>query len=146
MSNDDIYLGKRIGILRSQIFRLQRIRYASSVHLTVEEAIILNMIKAKGTLIMQDVALVTGKNKSVVMRMINSLEKKGFLERITNNEDRREKFLHLTSEGELVVDQYRAVEKQLTSDLLAEASEEDIKAFCRVINIIGKNSEMLLKK
>lgn len=142
---DKIMLGKSIGTLRSQIFRLQRIRYAgAAIRLTVEEAILLNMINEKTNQILQNIALVTGKNKSVVMRMIDSLEKKGLIVRSANPEDRREKLLQLTDNGKKLVKENQQIEKLLTSDLLQGIPTEDVQVFLKVFNDIGHNANKLL--
>ena len=72
-------LGTTVGKLRNKLHRLMKQRYAAEaeVKLTVEEFILLNMIEAQTDQILQNIAIATGKNKSVVMRMIDSLEEKG---------------------------------------------------------------------
>ena len=104
-------LGTTVGKLRNKLHRLMKQRYASEaeVKMTVEEFILLNMIKAKTDQILQNIAIATGKNKSVVMRMIDSLEKKGLAKRTVNPEDRRENFLSITDKGEKVVTQYQEI-------------------------------------
>ena len=68
-----------IGKLRNRLHRILKQRYAAEadVKLTIEEFILLNMIEARTDQILQNIAIATGKNKSVVMRMIDSLEQKG---------------------------------------------------------------------
>ena len=145
MKKKDYYLGKTIGKLRGQIYRLQRHRYVkASVQLTVEEAILLNMVNERTNQISQNLAQVTGKNKSVVMRLLDSLEAKGLLLRSQNPEDRRENLLTLTDEGEHVVRQYAKIERALSADLLDGAKEEDVEAFFRVADIIQSNAEKQL--
>lgn len=142
---DEKMLGKTIGLLRGQIFRLQRKRYADAeVRLTVEEAILLNMIDERSNQILQNIALVTGKNKSVVMRMVDSLESKGLITRSVNPSDRREKLLHLTDSGKTAVDKNRRTEGKLSDELLDGVSEEDLRVFLKVINSIGTNANRIL--
>lgn len=79
-------LGTTVGKLRNKLHRLMKQRYAAEaeVKLTVEEFILLNMIEAQTDQILQNIAIATGKNKSVVMRMIDSLEEKGLAKRTVN--------------------------------------------------------------
>lgn len=111
--------------------------------MTVEEFILLNMIKAKTDQILQNIAIATGKNKSVVMRMIDSLEKKGLAKRTVNPEDRRENFLSITDEGEKVVTQYQEIEKRLSNELLKDIPSEKIEIFFEVVNEISKRANNL---
>ena len=146
MKKREYYLCRTIGKLRGQLFRLQCHRYEkAAVRLTVEEAILLNMVNERTNQISQNLAQVTGKNKSVVMRMLDSLESKGLLVRSQNPEDRRENLLTLTEQGEKVVRQYGKIERSLSEDLLAGAAEEDVEAFFRVADIILGNGEKLLR-
>ena len=138
---EEYYLCRTVGKLRGQLFRLQRHRYDKAVvRLTVEEAILLNMVHERTNQISQNLAQVTGKNKSVVMRMLD-----GLLVRSQNPDDRRENLLTLTEQGEKVVRQYSKIERSLSEDLLAGAAEEDVKAFFRVADIILGNGEKLLR-
>ena len=146
MKKREYYLCRTIGKLRGQLFRLQRHRYEkAAVRLTVEEAILLNMVNERTNQISQNLAQVTGKNKSVVMRMLDSLESKGLLVRSQNPDDRRENLLTLTEQGEKVIRQYGKIERSLSEDLLADAAEEDVEAFFRVADVILNNGEKLLQ-
>lgn len=141
----EFVLGKTIGKLRSRIYRLQRIRYErAAVRLTVEESIILNMISEKSNRISQNIVIETGKNKSVVMRMIDSLEQKGLVQRMVNPNDRRENLLTLTENGEKVRKQYLKIEKMLATELLEGINEEEVLTFFKVVEQIGNNADRML--
>lgn len=133
-------LGTTIGKLRNKLHRILKLRYASeaNVKLTVEEFILLNMIEARTDQILQNIAIATGKNKSVVMRMIDSLEQKGLAKRTVNPEDRRENLLSITDKGSEVVAQYQAIEKRLSDQLLEGIPSEKVDIFFEVINEIFK--------
>lgn len=136
MSKD--LLGTTVGKLRNKLHRVMKQRYASEaeVKLTVEEFILLNMIKAKTDQILQNIAIATGKNKSVVMRMIDSLEQKGLAKRTVNPDDRRENLLSITDKGEKVVAQYHEIEKRLSAELLSDIPEEKVAVFFEVVDRI----------
>lgn len=135
-------LGTTIGKLRNRLHRLMKLRYAAEaeIKLTVEEFMILNMIEVKTDQILQDIAIVTGKNKSVVMRMIDSLEKKGLCVRTVNPTDRRENFLNITADGRKVVEQYQNIERQLSHDLVANIPPEKLDTFFEVVDMISRNA------
>ncbi len=134
-----------IGKLRNKLHRLLKQRYISEgkSDLTVEEFILLSMIKAKTDQILQILAIATGKNKSVVMRMIDSLEKKGLAKRTVNPDDRRENLLSITEKGEIVVEQYQQIEKSLSDELLKNISTERIAIFFSVLDEISRNANRL---
>lgn len=138
-------LGTTIGKLRNKLHRLMKQRYATeaSIKLTVEEFILLTMIRAKTDQILQNIAIATGKNKSVVMRMIDSLEKKGLVKRTVNPEDRRENLLSITDMGEQVVAEYHKIEKKLSCELLKGIPDEKVEVFFEVIEEISRRTNSL---
>lgn len=138
-------LGTTIGKLRNKLHRLMKQRYAAeaNIKLTVEEFILLTMIRAKTDQILQNIAIATGKNKSVVMRMIDSLEKKGLVKRTVNPEDRRENLLSITDMGEQVVAEYHKIEKKLSCELLKGIPEEKVEVFFEVVEEISRCTNSL---
>lgn len=138
-------LGTTIGKLRNKLHRLMKQRYAAeaNIKLTVEEFILLTMIRAKTDQILQNIAIATGKNKSVVMRMIDSLEKKGLVKRTVNPEDRRENLLSITDMGEQVVAEYHKIEKKLSYELLKGIPDEKVEVFFEVIEEISRRTNSL---
>lgn len=138
-------LGTTIGKLRNKLHRLMKQRYAAeaNIKLTVEEFILLTMIRAKTDQILQNIAIATGKNKSVVMRMIDSLEKKGLVKRTVNPEDRRENLLSTTDTGEQVVAEYHKIEKKLSYELLKGIPDEKVEVFFEVVEEISRRTNSL---
>ena len=135
-------LGTTVGKLRNKLHRLMKQRYVSEAEtqMTVEEFMLLSMINAKTDQILQNIAIATGKNKSVVMRMIDSLEEKGLAKRTVNPEDRRENFLSITDKGEKVVAQYQEIEQRLSNELLKDIPSEKVAIFFEVISEILKRA------
>lgn len=136
-------LGTAVGKLRNRLHRLMKQRYAleADEKLTVEEFILLNMIKAKTDQILQNIAIATGKNKSVVMRMIDSLERKGFAKRTVNPNDRRENFLSITADGEKVLAQYQEIERKLSAELLEGIPADKVSIFFEVVELLSAKLE-----
>ena len=131
-----------IGKLRNRLHRILKQRYAAEadVNLTVEEFILLNMIEARTDQILQNIAIATGKNKSVVMRMIDSLEQKGLAKRTVNPDDRRENLLSITDKGCEVLTQYQQIEKRLSNELLDGIPPQKVAQFLEVIEEITKRT------
>ena len=138
-------LGTTVGKLRNKLHRLMKQRYAAEaeVKLTVEEFILLNMLEAQTDQILQNIAIATGKNKSVVMRMIDSLEEKGLAKRTVNPEDRRENLLSITEKGAEVVTQYQTIEKRLSNELLEGIPADEVATFFRVVDLITQRANRL---
>ena len=135
-------LGTAVGKLRNKLHRLMKRRYAcqAEVEMTVEEYILLNMIRAKTDQILQNIAIATGKNKSVILRMIDSLEQKGLAKRTVNPDDRRENLLSITDKGNRVVLQYQQVEKHLSQELIEGIPPEKVAIFFEVVEQITRKT------
>lgn len=131
-----------VGKLRNRLHRILKQRYAAEadVKLTVEEFILLNMIEAHTDQILQNIAIATGKNKSVVLRMIDSLEQKGLAKRTVNPEDRRENLLSITEHGAEVLAQYQQIEKRLSDELLDGIPPQKKACFFEVAEEISKRA------
>lgn len=131
-------IGIEIGKLRNRLYRIQKQSYVAEAEtkLTVEEFILLNMINDKSDQISQNIAIATGKNKSVVMRMIDSLESKGLVVRTQNPDDRRENLLNITAEGEYVVAQYHVIERGITEYLTMDITPDKLNVFWEVLTTI----------
>lgn len=120
-------------------------RYAcqAEVEMTVEEYILLNMIRAKTDQILQNIAIATGKNKSVILRMIDSLEQKGLVKRTVNPDDRRENLLSITDKGNRVVLQYQQIEKHLSQELIEGLPPEKVAVFFEVLEQITRKTDQV---
>ncbi|MDE5883184.1 MAG: MarR family winged helix-turn-helix transcriptional regulator [Muribaculaceae bacterium] len=131
-------IGIEIGKLRNRLYRIQKQSYVAEAEtkLTVEEFILLNTINDKSDQISQNIAIATGKNKSVVMRMIDSLESKGLVVRTQNPDDRRENLLNITAEGEYVVAQYHVIERGITEYLTMDVTPDKLNVFWEVLATI----------
>jgi MarR family transcriptional regulator, transcriptional regulator for hemolysin len=143
MGETNIHLGMTVGRLRNKVFRALKQRFAENegVRLTIEEYILLYMVNdPKQEYILQNIALATGKDKSAVMRLVDSLDEKGLMQRVVNPSDRRENYLVITKQGKAVVKEHLDMERQISEDLLQGLSKKQIDVFYQVVNHINKNA------
>ncbi len=145
MKSNNFLLGRTIGLLRNKVFRLQQIhnKYLP-IPITVEEGIILNMIQFNLSPTIQEIAFTTDKSKSVVLRMIDSLEKKGLVIRGINPSDRREKPLQLTDLGLKISQDIINIKSEISSGLLKDIPAEDLETALRVADMISRNADKQL--
>ena len=131
-----------VGKLRNLLHRVLKLQFAAEadVKLTIEEFILLNMIKMHTDQILQNIAIATGKNKSVVMRMIDSLEQKGLARRTVNPDDRRENLLSITERGAEVLSQYKEIEKRVSAELLSGIPADKIAYFFEVADAVSRKA------
>lgn len=136
-------LGTSVGKLRNRLHRLMKERYAAEAEkkITIEEFMILTMIHSRKNLILQNIAEDTGKDKSVIVRTLDSLQRKGLCKRTPNPVDRRENFLSVTPTGKAVVTQYQDIERKLSQELVANIPADKLDTFFEVVELIYKNSK-----
>lgn len=131
-----------VGKLRNLLHRVLKLQFAAEadVKLTIDEFILLNMIEMHTDQILQNIAIATGKNKSVVMRMIDSLEQKGLARRTVNPDDRRENLLSITERGAEVLSQYKEIEKRVSAELLSGIPAYKIACFFEVADAVSRKA------
>jgi MarR family transcriptional regulator, transcriptional regulator for hemolysin len=83
----------------------------------------------------RDLAQSLSIDSSAVVRLIDSLEGEGLVER-RQDEDRRAKTIVLTAAGQAVVDRVEASTRRVQADVLAGLPEADIEATIRVLRHI----------
>ncbi|WP_263064550.1 MarR family winged helix-turn-helix transcriptional regulator [Dickeya dadantii] len=79
-----------------------------------------------------------GLDASAVVRVLDSLQKQGFIERREGN-DRRFREIHLTALGLEQVEKVESIAGQVRNQALAGVSEQDIEQVSRVINQVISN-------
>lgn len=102
--------------------------------LSMEYFILLNILYDKDNLIQNDLASLMHKDKSAILRQIDTLEKKKLVVRIPDAEDRRKKIIMLTKDGMKTVEKLRKIEAHMFNSLLKDVSETDLKIFESVLD------------
>jgi len=144
MGNQKYPFGMTVGTMMHEVMRLLK-KCASedtNIKLSMEQLGLLLVISCnKDEVILQDIASLTGKDKSAVLRTIDSIEAKELIKRVSDTADRRKKYLMITKKGERVIEQYLEIELALTTELQKGLSEEEIATFYKVVNHIRDNAK-----
>jgi len=74
-------------------------------------------------------------DKAAVTRLVASLEDKGYIHRISDENDRRLKRLYPTESGRLIKTELRATEHEFYEWIFSEISDEDMEVFARVMEM-----------
>lgn len=114
------------------------------VKITHEQFALLYAISnRKEEVIQQDMAEMMKKDKSVVLRIIDSLEEKDLIRRVVDKKDRRKNCLMITKVGARVISNCQAIGKQLVEEIHQGIDEEDLKVFFKVIKQLTENTNRL---
>lgn len=110
-----------------------------------EQLIVMKVIRDhNGPLVQQDIAEMMGKDKSVILRMVDALEHEGFIHRVVDANDRRRNILALTDTGNQLIERFLEIEKQVSVDLMEGLSADELNTFYKVIEQIKTNSGKLI--
>jgi MarR family transcriptional regulator, transcriptional regulator for hemolysin len=137
-----------LGKLMREIFRVFKKRIGEQgeeeIRITAEQFHLLHAINLKeDEVIQKDIAEIMGKDKSAILRLIDSLEEKELVRRVTDKNDRRKNYLMVTKSGEKVITQYRKMAHAVMEDIQQGLSADDLNAFHRIVNHIKSNAEKL---
>ncbi len=118
--------------LMADIFRQKEIEYS------FDQMVVLMVVKycQKDAPVQQDIAEIMMKDKSVVLRMIDVLEKDQLLVRSTDPNDRRRNIITLTENGLEYTELFNACDHEMTVNLMDGLSEEEIATFYKVFDHI----------
>ncbi|WP_018462368.1 MarR family winged helix-turn-helix transcriptional regulator [Segatella paludivivens] len=101
--------------------------------ITTEQFKLLHAIdQKKDEVIQKDMADMMGKNKSTILRLIDSLETKGLVKRVADTKDRRKNYLMVTKKGKEIIKQYKCILKLIIEDLQEGLTESELNTFYKV--------------
>lgn len=132
--------------LSSELFRVfkHRIQEQVKIKLTIDEYGLLLALNKKGDdVIQKNMAEAMKKDQSVVMKLIDSLEKKKLVKRIVGLNDRRKNFLVFTKKGEEVMEQYLKIELTLLEELHQDIPKSEIENFHKILLCIQDKAEKM---
>jgi MarR family transcriptional regulator for hemolysin len=80
----------------------------------------------------KDMADMIGKDKSTILRLIDSLETKELVRRVVDTKDRRKNYLMVTKKGEEIIKQYEHILKEMIDELQQGLNESELNTFYKV--------------
>jgi len=130
-----------LGKMMREIFRVLKKRFDEvsdeDIKISTEQYGLLQSINIKEEdVIQKDMAEFMGKDKSAILRLIDSLEEKELIRRVVDTKDRRKNYLMVTKIGYRVLKQYTAIVDELMDEIQHGLNESDKDAFLKVVNHI----------
>lgn len=114
------------------------------IRLSPEQVSMLHALsKLEEEVIQQDLAEMIGKDKSAILRLIDTLEEKGLVRRVASQDDRRKNYLMVTKLGLRAIDHYMSIVSIIMDELQRGLSLEEVEIFHKVINSIWSNAVTL---
>lgn len=139
-------LGVALAETLTKIFRVLKKRTAEQTEtkLTFDQFGLLYAIRQqRQEVIQKDMAESMGKDKSVILRIIDSLEEKELVQRVVDMNDRRKNQILVTKKGLQTIDQYLEIEFRVKEELLDGVSQSDVDTFYKVLGHIQTKAEQI---
>ncbi|WP_442266027.1 MarR family winged helix-turn-helix transcriptional regulator [Tenacibaculum sp. ZS6-P6] len=130
------WLGKTTKMIDNHI---QDIFHEQDIKLTKTQWILLKKLDEKDGVPQQELAFLTGRDKTSLTRLINTMEKKSLVARIPSKLDKRINHIFLTKKGELLFKETLPIIEDFAQSLQENISEEEIKATIKVIKKVQEN-------
>ncbi len=137
-----------LGRMMHEVFRVFKKQFDEQQHeeikISTEQFGLLHAISTKEEEVIQkDMAEMMGKDKSAILRLIDSLEEKELVRRVTDVKDRRKNYLMVTKVGYRVLDQYLGIVNELMREIQQGLTQNEIDTFHKVVHHIKNRAEGL---
>jgi len=113
--------------------------HENNIDLSKEQWLVLMKLHNADGLVQNDLAFITDRSKTALTRMINTIEKKGYVRRVHSKNDKRLNHIFLTETGKEVFKKSLPILKKLTDELQKGIDKQDLIKAIEVMNKIQNN-------
>ena len=133
-----------LGMLIGQVHRLSTKRFVQNSHthgleISLDQWLVLGPIWKNNGISQKDISEYCGKDKTSVTKIIDTLEKKNLVVRVTDQLDHRVKRVVLSQKGRELFISALPVMAQTRDELRSGISDKEIEALKSILNKIHKN-------
>ncbi|MFN6945999.1 MAG: MarR family winged helix-turn-helix transcriptional regulator [Cytophagaceae bacterium] len=142
MNYEDQPLGLLLGDTLRLLSKSIRVKFIKlGMPVSPDQFGLLNLIDQKEESQQTELADIMAKDKSAVLRQLDSLERNGLISRSIDGNDRRKKNLVVTPEGAQIIKQGRGIIDALMDELTKNVPSDDLYTFKKILNQMKKNAE-----
>ncbi len=137
-------LNKQVGVFLNLVhgqfkLYLKKIFNKHGFNLTPEQFLVMDTLWDEGVLSQQEIANIIIKDKNSVTKLIDALEKKGLVYRLTDTQDRRLNKIHLTPQAISIKDDITVIALKSTDSIIRDIPAKDLVTFVKVLNKMSEN-------
>lgn len=118
----------------------------NNFNLTTEQWVLLKRLHHKDGQVQNDLSLITECNKSSLSRLISTMEKKNYVARIPDMEDKRVNRIFLTTKGKKIFEATFEAMHEAVDELQSDISIEEIVTVIEVLKKLQKTLKPNLKQ
>jgi DNA-binding MarR family transcriptional regulator len=150
MSQDRIRMGVKRHLLLSKAYKASIYRFLENISeleidITFDEWMILGPIWNLKGASQKECGEISTKDKTAVTRIINTLEEKNLVVRVSDQIDKRIKRIILTKKGENLFDEILPIIEKTRSQMNNNIHEDELKTLDTVLKKLIDNHERLTK-
>lgn len=123
-----------VSIKRALLHQISALGY----DITFEQWTVMAVLNNNPGIIQSELAAITAKEKTNITRILDVLQKKGYVERKRAEEDRRSIAIQLSDAGQEAIDVLLPSIERLNESFREGINDADFKVFLRVLDTIGK--------
>ncbi len=142
MEKQYLPLGMVIGKMMKSVVRIIKKRLErEGIKYSLDQLVLLHaVLRNEESIVQQDIAERMGKDKSVILHLVDSLEDDKLIQRIVNEEDRRKNNLIVTEKGSALIAIFYKIENELQEYLQKGLTDNEMNTFFKVIAQIQSNA------
>jgi len=122
--------------------------FANSIELTRHQFVLLKVLGEKEGSCQNDLAFLTERDKTSLGRLVNSLETKGYVKKLSDVIDKRKRMIYLTNAGRNVLSKawpiMVEIEKEITNDLDPMGVESTIRILNQIQTKVLRQESVLV--
>lgn len=145
MSNSRENIGKNIGILCRQL-NIYINHELEKYNITASEIMYLGSLFIKDGVTQDELVTEFCVDKAAVARTLNSLEEKGLIKRICNENDKRSKRVILTDMSYMYKDILKSIQDRWYEETFGLFGEDDIETFGNLLDSISQKTRSINEK
>ena len=107
--------------------------------ITVDQWVLLKIIEERRQISQVELAQVSNKDTASITRILDILQKKGLIQRIDDEHDRRKYLISLTGEGKAFVMRNLSFVNGIRNQIVQGLSQEEIRALKGILDKIRQN-------
>lgn len=135
---------KKFGFLLERTFRITKLSFIKvfnklNIDITPDQWVLLDTLNSEGELSQKQISGLSFKDAATISRIIDKLEKKGFVTRTSEQRDRRKTTISLTSQGQDIIRICQNEIDKLRKHSWQHLTEEDYEKFQRIMNQVFSN-------
>ena len=109
--------------------------------LSPEQFLVMDTLWDEGVLTQQQIADITMRDKNSIVKLIDGLESRMLVKRVSNPNDRRQNLIKVTPQSLKIKDNVDALAFEAVSGILGTIPQEDLKKFVSVLARMEKNMD-----